>query len=518
MNAHDLAVQVASANGGRVQRTSTGWLVCCPAHEDATPSLSVSEGSDGKVLLHCFAGCPTDDVVASMNMTYEALGSTNTDRPAEHEIKYDYTLTDGSLLFQVVRRPGKKFLQRRMGANGDWIWNLQGVTRVLYRMPAVMAAVAAGEMIWIAEGEKDADYLVRAGVCGTTMSGGAGRWQDSYSRLLEGANVTIWADKDEPGWKHAHHVCDSLILYGAASVRIVESAYGKDAADHLSHGLTLDDVMVTQPAELADDPTMFLRAEEFLQQARESREWAIPHLMRRGERMILTGYEGYGKSALLKQIAVCAAVGLNPFTRFVQPDGPKRVVFIDCENPMQDMLEDFSRLRNAAISDGAWDDPDLFIECHPPMNLGDLPEAVWLAERARIHKPDLLVIGPLYNLMNGDSAKEVEVNRLLRVLAAVQVEVGCALLIEHHVPHAHDGDERTVRPIGSSVLQRWPSFGFGLVPTDKEDPMNHPFDFRSWRGVRRRGRAWPYFLAQKPDVFSVDYEDRGWYWTEVEPT
>ena len=29
----------------------------CPAHDDRTPSLSIREGHDGKLLVHCHAGC-----------------------------------------------------------------------------------------------------------------------------------------------------------------------------------------------------------------------------------------------------------------------------------------------------------------------------------------------------------------------------------------------------------------------------------------------------------------------------
>lgn len=44
------------------------WTACCPAHEDARPSLSVRLAPDGVVLLHCFAGCSADEVVTAVNM------------------------------------------------------------------------------------------------------------------------------------------------------------------------------------------------------------------------------------------------------------------------------------------------------------------------------------------------------------------------------------------------------------------------------------------------------------------
>jgi hypothetical protein len=53
----------------RVHRQSSGWSARCPAHEDRHNSLSVSEGEDGKVLVHCFAGCSVEAVVASLGLT-----------------------------------------------------------------------------------------------------------------------------------------------------------------------------------------------------------------------------------------------------------------------------------------------------------------------------------------------------------------------------------------------------------------------------------------------------------------
>ncbi|MCQ4164697.1 CHC2 zinc finger domain-containing protein [Tahibacter harae] len=47
----------------RVRRQGKGYTARCPAHEDRTASLSLSSGEDGRVLLHCFAGCSAADVV-----------------------------------------------------------------------------------------------------------------------------------------------------------------------------------------------------------------------------------------------------------------------------------------------------------------------------------------------------------------------------------------------------------------------------------------------------------------------
>ena len=49
------------------------WMACCPAHEDRTPSLSISAGDDGRVLLNCFAGCGVEAVLAALGLELSDL-------------------------------------------------------------------------------------------------------------------------------------------------------------------------------------------------------------------------------------------------------------------------------------------------------------------------------------------------------------------------------------------------------------------------------------------------------------
>lgn len=58
----------------KVKRTGQGrHMACCPAHQDRSASLAVKELDDGRILLHCFAGCPTADVLAAVGMTFADL-------------------------------------------------------------------------------------------------------------------------------------------------------------------------------------------------------------------------------------------------------------------------------------------------------------------------------------------------------------------------------------------------------------------------------------------------------------
>src|SRR5205823_3552397 len=148
---------------------------------------SIGMGRDDRVLLKCHAGCEVAEVRAALGLTAADLfaSSSGTGQPTP-PVEYLYCDAQGEVVMKVARRAGKKFAQARPDGEGGWIWNLQGVERVLYRLPSVLAAVAEGRTIYFAEGEKDADALVRAGVVATTNPAGAGKWRDSYSKALAG--------------------------------------------------------------------------------------------------------------------------------------------------------------------------------------------------------------------------------------------------------------------------------------------------------------------------------------------
>jgi hypothetical protein len=115
---------------------------------------------------------------------------------------YPYHDENSGLLFEVVRFDtadhDKRFRQRRPDGNGGWIWDTKGVrTHVLYRLPALIEAVQAGQRVLICEGEKDANTAVALGYAATTMPGGVGKWHGEYDSFFQGADVVIVSDNDE---------------------------------------------------------------------------------------------------------------------------------------------------------------------------------------------------------------------------------------------------------------------------------------------------------------------------------
>lgn len=70
-----------------VRATGNGkWLACCPSHDDRSPSLSIKLGNNGGILVHCFAGCSVDAILAAIGLTMADLFPDPPARPQYHGI------------------------------------------------------------------------------------------------------------------------------------------------------------------------------------------------------------------------------------------------------------------------------------------------------------------------------------------------------------------------------------------------------------------------------------------------
>lgn len=231
-------------------------------HDDRSAGLGIGVRTSGDpgAVIYCQAGCDVEDVMRAWDLPMAALFDSwwehrnGSGHRAQTKIveSYDYVDGEGRLLFQVCRKSPKGFSQRRRSGNGGWVWDLKGTRRVLYRLPQVAEAVAAGRRVWVVEGEKDVHALEAAGEVATCNPGGAGSWKDEYAEVLRGATVMIVADRDEAGRKHALKVAASLEGV-AAGVRVGEAAVGKDASDHLAAGRGLGEFVPATPEPSASE-------------------------------------------------------------------------------------------------------------------------------------------------------------------------------------------------------------------------------------------------------------------------
>ncbi len=69
---YPIALVLPRLDGAR-QLHDGSWMARCPSHDDRTASLHATELSDGRVLLHCHAGCGGADVVEALGLRFGDL-------------------------------------------------------------------------------------------------------------------------------------------------------------------------------------------------------------------------------------------------------------------------------------------------------------------------------------------------------------------------------------------------------------------------------------------------------------
>jgi putative DNA primase/helicase len=223
MNADSIARALKARHSG------TGWMAKCPAHDDNNPSLSIRE-VDGKVLLHCHAGCGQRAVIEALKA--KDLWPERPQKPRRQiATTYDYTDEAGHQLYQVVRTQPKGFFQRRPDGEGGWI-NKKSKRQVLYHLREVLDA----PIVFVVEGEKDADTLRDYGFVATTNAGGAeAPWLSEFTETLARREVIIIPDNDKPGRERAARIARALFGRVRRLV-ILELEAAKDVTEWFEKG------------------------------------------------------------------------------------------------------------------------------------------------------------------------------------------------------------------------------------------------------------------------------------------
>ncbi|MFD0405520.1 AAA family ATPase [Kitasatospora sp. NPDC127116] len=231
-------------------------------------------------------------------------------------------------------------------------------------------------------------------------------------------------------------------------------------------------------------------------------DWVSPGYLERGERCIWTAGEGGGKSVLLRQIAVCVAAGILPFDGSPSADGPRRVLVLDCENNVRQSRRHYSRLfeiadrQNMPVRRGQF-----HFDLRPEgVDLTRAAGRAWLMRRVEAVQPDLLVVGPIYRLHEGDPNSEELTRKVTVALDQARLVANSAVVLEAHAAKGNGQGPRPLAPVGSGLWLRWPEYGMGLRPV--EDARSAQDDRARrvipWRGAREE-RQWPAFVCQGAD-------------------
>lgn len=308
------------------------------------------------------------------------------------------------------------------------------------------------------------------------------QWSDVVSWVDHAAPATVTYYAEIVRRESLRRMTDRIL------VRVHQAlAGGDDPSQALSGAIT--DLRGVQAGSGGFDASARLLADVLAEE--DSTDWVIPGLLERRDRVMITGGEGAGKTMLVRQIAICASAGLNPFT--FRPIEPLSVLVVDTENSERQWRRNSRPIAVQAKLRGSRDPAQhLHLSCRPRMDITKDKDLGALHQMLDEYEPDLLVIGPLYRLIARAITNDDDAAPLVTALDSLR-DRGPALVIEAHAGHGKTGGgERDLRPRGSSALLGWPEFGFGLTLTGKVDQSGRPCEGKlvRWRGDREE-RGWP---------------------------
>lgn len=343
------------------RKTSKGFNALCPAHDDKSPSLSISEGNH-RTVLHCFAGCHEDAIleaiglekadlfseretplIARLNANRSSTAAKVTEGAKVIDRVYRYTSAEGAILYENVRYLPKGFRQRRPDRVGGYIYNLDGIERVPYRLAELIEKLKQTDAeIWLTEGEKDADNLRMLGFTATSFK----KWTQSLNTYIKGVHAVLFRDHDRSGVKQANDAA-SIIGEAAKSVKVIDLFDGELLPDR--HGRDVSDWIEVRRGEglendeIAETLALFVERSDLLKDWPDARqtgnssalkiramsdieaksvEWFVKPLIPFGFFTLCDGIEGLGKTFMMLDIATQYSLGLAmPISGEVLPVG-----------------------------------------------------------------------------------------------------------------------------------------------------------------------------------------------------
>ncbi len=366
-----------------VKRSGGGYSARCPAHEDKNASLSVKQGDNGGIVLHCHAGCTPEQVVGALGLSMKDLFPDGDrprqeyrPRPTSREDKgriaaqYDYTDENGQLLARKTRwetavggKRKKTFTWSH--PEGQGFQSGRNGMAVPYHLPELVKA----ETVFLCEGEKDVDNLTAQGLAATCSPDGAGtgsKWRDTYTPYFAGKTVYILQDNDDVGKKFAQYEAEKLSPV-AQEVKVLDLTalwpglpeHGdiSDVMEHLGATQTLADLL-----ELADkapgweppppEKSPFLSSFHTLSDfAEEEPSWLVEGWIPEGQITLLAADGGTGKTTLWCNLV--AALSSGRPCLLDSPDvkrEPMKVAFFSTEDSVKKKLK--RQLRQAGANEG----------------------------------------------------------------------------------------------------------------------------------------------------------------------
>lgn len=444
---------------------SAWWDARCPAHDDRRSSLSFRDGDEGLVV-ECHARCSFEQIAA-------AVGRRPADffHARDHDRRivatYNYEDERGELLFQVVRFEPKDFRCRRPDGRGGWLWNLDGVRIVPYRLHEL----AEARRVYIPEGERDCDTLAALGLTATTNHGGAGKWRPEHTAALVAAavpEIVVLRDNDRPGAAHQDAVAKSCAAAGLRVKRLelpglppLQDKHGEDASDWLAAGHDAAELKALADAAPVFDsapaaagpgissdgiPADYIESvAAFLAEEDPPLEMVFPELLPRGVIMLLHGEPRARKSLAGFELALSAATGTAPFglTR-LKPPTPIDVLYVQEEDPRSLTRPRLRKLVDARC--GNLPPATLHVAVRRGIDLDDPAWVARLIEDLKRLDVKLLVLDAARRLSAKTDEGPAKVRELIAVLRSIVIAAEVTIVIVHHdIKPARDGQDQRRR-------------------------------------------------------------------------
>jgi len=197
-----------------IQNNGAGFTARCPAHEDRVNSLSIGE-SEGKILVHCHAGCSADAITGALGIRMTDLFLSDPNRTETKRIPYLIKDTNGytvAIHERVEYSDGSKKYRWEMdgedGLQGFGVENLPlyGTDLLKFKFTPII----------VTEGEKAAESLIRRGVraVGTACGASACPSDDVLRPICDGSQILLWPDNDDQGYRHMNAIAERLVGLG----------------------------------------------------------------------------------------------------------------------------------------------------------------------------------------------------------------------------------------------------------------------------------------------------------------
>jgi 5S rRNA maturation endonuclease (ribonuclease M5) len=417
-----------------VKRSRTGWMALCPAHDDSRPSLSISEGRDGRVLLHCHAGCSVHDILAALEIPMSTLFGE------PHVVaEYAYHGPDGDVRYVVERWEPKDFRIRQPDGRRQ---APPTEAMVLYNLAGIAVARENGWPVVLVEGERDVETLRANGIVATTAQGGAAKeWLPQYGEALRDLDVVIVADADKAGRKLAKRVRDAL--EGAANkVTLMEPGRAgcKDVTDLYEAGGSLRDLKPM--SEVLGLTTM---AKDYRP---EKVQWLWDRRIPVGMLTLLEGDPGTGKSTLIIDLIGRLTTG-RPLPGHEIGGEPVTVAMLSEEDHWPAVvvprliaagadLGRVIRMQGVPTKDGL-----------VPYSLSELPT---LRNDLQVHGASVLVIDPIMAYLGGtdvNSYSDHHVRMILGPMSSMAEEDDLTVIAVRHFTKSDSG--RAIHKGGGSI-------------------------------------------------------------------